>query len=628
MIKPGKPLSKKTQQYKNQIKTNKYSDLAGLAIIILLGIIIYSNSFGCSFHFDDFPNIVYNANIRDLLNVKAWWGARAIGFFTFSLNFHFNHYNIWGYHFVNLLIHLINALLVWWITLLIFSSPALKDQPISRGKKTIAILTALMFVSHPLATQSVTYIIQRFTSLVAMFYFLSMALYMQARLSDKGNIPKALLFTGSLISAILAMFTKENAFTLPFAIVLVELFILRTKKLYINFKDFRVILVLVAFLGLILIIPLNYSFSIFKPIPPSSVRPYTLTPINYFLTQFSVIVKYIQLLILPVNQNFDYNFPISGGFFEIRTLLSFLALSAFIVLAVYLFNRNRVISFCIAWFFLTLLIESSIIPINDVIFEHRTYLPSFGFFLILSSWIYLLLWEKQKYLAISIFIIIIGSYSYLTYERNKIWENDLTLWNDVVGKTENYARPFAIRGFAYGALGQWDNAIADYSRAIGINPTYTDAYSNRGVSYGKLGELDKAISDYSMVIRIDPRFADAYINRGVTYCNRGKWEKAISDLSKAIELKPASTEAYANRGIAWCSLGLWDKGLADYSSAIAIDPKYTDAWFNRGNTYARLGQWENAISDYSRVIEIEPNLNEAYTYRDIAYRNLRSAKGQ
>ena len=247
--------------------------------------------------------------------------------------------------------------------------------------------------------------------MVTMFYLLSLALYVKARLSNKGNISKTLLFTGSLISAVLAMLTKENAFTLPFAIVLFEFFFLRTKKLSINFRDYRVILLMAAFLGMIIIIPLKFSFSIFKPIPPMLGHAYTVTPLNYLFTQFSVIVKYIQLLFLPINQNLDYDFPISNTFFEIRTLLSFLVLLSLIILAIFSFKRYRIISFGIFWFFLTLSIESSFIPINDVIFEHRTYLPSFGFFLILTSGIYFLLWNKHKYLAISIFVIIIGSNS-------------------------------------------------------------------------------------------------------------------------------------------------------------------------------------------------------------------------
>ena len=236
---------KKLTPPKRPDKRKSYFDLVGLAIIILLGILIYSNSFGCSFHFDDFPNIIENTKIRNLTDIKAWWHfypSRHVSIFSFVLNYHFFKLDVRYWHLVNLVIHLINTCLVWYLTLLIFSSPFIKNHEIARQKKVLAFFTALLFVSHPLATQSVTYIVQREASMVAMFYFLSIAFYMKARLSGNGNVSNYLLFTGSFISAVLAMFTKENAFTLPFAIVLIEIFFLRTKKLTINFKDVRVLL--------------------------------------------------------------------------------------------------------------------------------------------------------------------------------------------------------------------------------------------------------------------------------------------------------------------------------------------------------------------------------------------------
>src|ERR1035438_6596834 len=206
-------LQKKSIPGKN-IQPVKKSDLTryyypgGIFIIILLGVIIYSNSFYCSFHFDDYRNIVENTSIRDLADIKAWMNffpTRPVGVFTFAVNYHFSQLNIWPYHFVNLVIHLINSCLTGWLTLLIFSSPALKDHPVTRYKYGIAFFTALLFVSHPLATQSVTYIVQRMAALVALFYLLSLALYMKARLSTGRNSIKYLFFAGSFLSLLLAL---------------------------------------------------------------------------------------------------------------------------------------------------------------------------------------------------------------------------------------------------------------------------------------------------------------------------------------------------------------------------------------------------------------------------------------
>ena len=374
-----------------QFETNKYFNVVGSAIIILLGILIYSNTFTCSFHFDDIIRIVDNTSIRQLWDIKTWWNyypTRPVGIFTFVLNYHFNQLDVRYWHLVNLIIHLMNACLIWWLTILICSAPVLKNDPITRRKNVFAFFVALLFVSHPLATQSVTYIVQRFASLAAMFYLLSIALYMKARIGNNNKRNKCLLLAGCVFFGVLAMLTKENAFTLPFALVIVENFFIRTGKFNINFKKPRVILILTIFLSIIIPIFIFLSSKILRPIVPINGTLYTITPVNYFFTQFSVIVKYIQLLFLPLNQNVDYDFPISDNFFEIRTFLSFLLLLSLVILAVLSFKRYRIISFGIFWFFLTLSVESSFIPISDLIFEHRTYLPSFGFFLILYSGLY------------------------------------------------------------------------------------------------------------------------------------------------------------------------------------------------------------------------------------------------
>jgi protein O-mannosyl-transferase len=622
---PKKDYPRKGSPVKQQIKTHRYYDLLGLGVIILLGIIIYSNSFGCSFHFDDIYDIVNNTKIRNLSDVKTWWNvspARPLGIFTFVLNYHYNKLDVWYYHLVNLVIHLVNACLVWWLTRIIFSSPVIKELPIARQKKVIALFTALLFVSHPLATQSVTYIVQRLASLVAMFYLFSMVLYLKARLSEGSKTSKYLLFAASFISAVAAMLTKENAFTLPFAILLAELFFLKTKKLSVNLRDWRVILLIVTFVGLILIIPLKFSFSIFNPIPPTQGHDYTVTPPNYLLTEFSVIVKYIQLLFLPINQRLDYDFPLSNNFFEIRTLLGFLVIAALVFLAIILYKKYRIISFGICWFFLTLAIESSIIPIPNVIFEHRTYLPSFGFFLILSSGICILFWNKYKYLAVGILVIIVLSNSWLTYERNKVWKDDISLCSDNISKAPDIVRPYLNRGFAYLDLGQWDKAIADFTSAIRINPAFADNYCIRGAAYVNIGERDKAIADFSRAIGINPKFAEAYYNRGVTYKDLSQWDKAIADFSATININPKFTEAYFNRGIAYANIGQWDFAITDYSTTVALKPDYTEAYYNRNVVYQGLKKFDDAINDCSKAITIDPNFVNAYYSRGIAYSGL------
>ncbi len=603
-----------------------YYDVAGFIILTVLGIVIYSNSFNCSFHFDDLLRIVDNVKIRDISNVSAWWNyypTRPLGTLSFVLNYHFFQLDVWYWHLINLIIHLINTILVWWLTYFIFCTPALKELSIARDKKVIAFFTALLFVSHPAATQSVTYIVQRLASMTALFYLLTLVIYIKARLSAKGDRYKALLISVSFITAAIAMMIKENAFTLPFVILLVEIFFMQTKKIRINFKDYRVILLVMLFLCAIVIIPLRLSLNILKPIPASYMNTTTITPLNYLLTQFSVIVKYIQLLILPINQNLDYDFPVSTGFFQPGTILCFLVLVSLILAAIFSYRKYRVISFGISWFFLTLMIESSFIPIRDVIFEHRTYLPSVGFFLVLSTGIYLLLWKRYKIPAILVFIVIAGSNSYLTYERNKIWKNDLTLWTDVVEKSPNKARALYNLGLVYDYLGQWDRSIELYSKAIVSYPEDRDAYINRGVALGNEEKWNNAISDYSKAIDLDPRLAKSFINRGIAYSKLGQWTNTLKDESTALEIDPKNVVAFYNRGIAYGNCGQWNNAISDQTEAINIDPKYTDAYNYRGIAFGNTRQWDKAINDFTKTIEINPASADAYYNRGNSYYSLR-----
>ena len=626
-----KTVVKKSSPPEKQLFSKRTADLLGLMVILILGIIVYSNSFYCSFHFDDFQNIVENTKIQNLSDVNAWWNfvpSRPVGNLTFALNYHFAKLSLPYWHLVNLLIHLINACLVWALTRLLFSTSSLKDKPVSKHKNTIALFTALLFVSHPLATQSVTYIVQRLASLAALFYLLSLVLYISARLSDKGKVPKWLMYSGAAFSALLAMMTKENAFTLPFAILLAEFVLIRKKKLNINFKDYRIYLLLAGLGGLILFVFSKFSLSIFDPILPEQGHTYTVTPYNYLLTQFSVIIKYIQLLILPVNQMLDYDFPLSNHFFSVKTLLSFLFLLSMFILAIFLYKRHRIVSFGIFWFFLTLSVEASFIPIPNVIFEHRTYLPSVGFFLILSSVAYLLFRGKYQYLATGILLVIILSNSFLTYERNKVWKDEFTLCNDNIKKAPNSARAVSSRGDIYAERGQYDNAIADYAHAIAISPNFKEVYSNRGTVYSVLQQWDNAIADFSKAISIDPEYAKAYAGRGIAFSHLMKWEQALSDFSKEISLSPEIAVGYYNRGNAYCNMSQWEKAIRDYSKCIELGSKDKRVYVYRGIAYSNLMQSDKAMADYKKALEIDPGYELANMQMEALQKSIQEEKKQ
>jgi protein O-mannosyl-transferase len=187
-------------------------------LIILLGLMIYSNTFHVPFQFDDLPVIKQSASLPETFSLSAFLeGNRSIGYLSFALNYAVHGLSVEGYHFVNIAIHLTNALLLYILVIVSFITPVLRDTVPKDRERAIALVSSLLFVCHPVQTQAVTYIVQRFTSLAAMFYLLSLILYVKAR-----TLSRPAIYVLSLLCAVLAMKTKEIAFTLPFVIALYE----------------------------------------------------------------------------------------------------------------------------------------------------------------------------------------------------------------------------------------------------------------------------------------------------------------------------------------------------------------------------------------------------------------------
>lgn len=558
--------------------------VAALSVVVLVGVLAYSNTFSVPFHFDDETSIVNNFAIRNIRNLQNIWNVcptRFITYLSLALNYHYNQLNVWGYHAFNLAAHIGSAILLYWFILLTFSTPMMKGQRITRSTRLVAFFAGLIFAVHPVQTQAVTYIIQRATSLAAFFYLASLSLYAKSRLLREGNMARGrwvAYYLGSLLTAVIAMFTKEITITLPLMIGCFELSFFRTRNRRFNWRYPW------PFLSLLLIVPLTRIFS--KAVNFGEIRSIAnfapnISPWHYLLTQFRVMVTYIRLAFLPLNQNLDYDYPIATTIFSLPVLASLLFLVTVIIVAFRLLRNHRLVSFGIFFFFLTLLPESSIIPILDVIYEHRLYLAMAGFSLFLVSGIYYLLENKNLKLTVIALLIISASYAVLAYRRNSVWKDEFSLWNDTVHKSPNIARPYNNRGISYAQKGKLDQAISDLNKAIELNPDYAAAYNSRGVSYAQKGKLDQAISDLSKAIELHPDYDQAYYNRGVSYNEKGDLNQAVSDYNKAIELNPDYDAAYNNRAVTYFLLREYAKAWDDVHKAESlgykVSPKFLDS---------------------------------------------------
>jgi len=368
---------------------NSFTHFKRIMLISLLTFIVYSNSFNSAFHFDDFSSIITYPYIKSVHNIPYFFyykGApltgRPVTMTTFAVNYWIGGLRPSSYHHVNFFIHLANAILVYILLLL-----TLKDR-VGRYME-ISLIASLIFAVHPIQTQAVTYIVQRAEILSAFFCLISIVLF-------KAGFDKRLKWIywgGAIFAAVLAMGSKEIAVTLPVIILLYDFFFIAdgdikalSKRWAIHIMFFLTLVLLVYFMGVSQFTGFIVASGV-KPPPTSSVYVDTssISRYEYLLTQFRVIWTYIRLLILPVNQNVDYNYHLSHGLLTpITTLFGGIGIIALLTSAVLFFKRMRLISFFIIWFFLILAPTSSVAVLPDVIFEHRLYLASAGCFVIFT----------------------------------------------------------------------------------------------------------------------------------------------------------------------------------------------------------------------------------------------------
>ena len=579
----------------------QYSFVVVIFLISITTLIIYSNTFTSPFHFDDIPNIVDDNKIRDLSNFLDFTGTRYIGDLTFALNYHLGRLNVFGYHLVNTAIHILNGILVWWLVVLTLRVPMIERFGLDANiKGFIAMASSMIFTVHPIQTQAVTYIVQRYTSLAAFFYLLSIVLFVRWRLSSSGGT-RVFFYLFSILSAVLAMKTKEISFTLPFVILLCEYSFFRERR--------KIPYHLIPILLTLVIIPVTL-IGLDKPIGDMlgelravSQETEKISRGDYLLTQFRVIVTYIRLLFLPVNQNLDYDYPIYYSLFTPGVFLSFLFLLSVSCLAIWFIVRSRrygnayllLSSFGILWFIITLSVESSLIPIKDVIFEHRLYLPGVGLAMAFSSAVAWGIEYTRKRLSLNfssilviILIILILPLSVAAYHRNQVWKDEVALWTDVVKKSPDKARGYDNLGVAYYQQGQINEAIKEYKTAIRLDPNSHDAHYDLAVAYNKQGRLDDAVEEFNAALRLKPNIAEIHYNLGLVYSRHGRIDEAIKAYTEALRLKPDHAGIHHDLGVAHARQGRIREAIGEFKTAVRLKPDFAEARNNLALLYKVL----------------------------------------
>ncbi|MGA1868198.1 MAG: tetratricopeptide repeat protein [bacterium] len=610
-----------------------------ILLIIYFAFLAYSNSFMASFQCDDFYMIVRNKSVKnfDLATMWKQYAGRIIPFLTFSINYYWGGLNVIGYHIFNFIVHVLVAINVFWLVLLLYKTPALQEDPICAfDKKAVLIsaaLVSIIFVTHPIQTQAVTYIWQRCTSLSALFYLLSMNLFLKGELYFIEKRRSWLFFSSlSLCSGILACFTKPNAFTLPFMIFILWALFLKVKDHTLNQAMKR----LVWWVPVLLIVPMTmllHRSQELIDIQSGAGGGIKLSILEYFYTQLNVVWTYVGLLILPIFQKVDYNFPISLSLFELRTLFSLLFHCSLGYIALHFRKKRPLLSFCIIFFYLTLAVESSFVPLMDVIFEHRLYLPSVGAS-IAFSWIVVnqvlkhtskAFFEHLKGEKLLVIIILLGFICYpliyLTNRRNEVWSTQISLWEDNVLKTPHKARPYYMLGYAYDGIGDIDNALYNFKKAEELGFRGYQLQLKMGNIYEKLRLFDKALLKFREAEERGYEGYKAKLKIGAIYEKMKLWDNALLCFKKAIEFGYQGHDAQLKIGIIYGKLGKFRESIEIMEGLKEELPEDYSLFLCLGSSYANEGEISKAIHYYNKAMSLSENNFEAHLLCAKAYCN-------
>lgn len=440
---------------------------------------IYLGALRGDFHYDDSITVLENPHLEHWRTFVGHLDhmVRPVLYATFLFDRSLYGTNPAGYHLLNLLLHLGSGLLIYRIL----------SRAVTEETRLVPFLTALLFLIHPITTETVTYISGRASGLMAFFYLFAFFLYIKVSEHSDAVTLRWLYLSGSVLSLVLSLGSKETAVTFPFALLLWDLFIRRHRGSSLRTT------ILSGHLPFWIVLLLAAIWAVAHPRYTALAQfSFTLRPFwDNALSELHAMAYALLLFFTPWNQSFDHDLP--EFHFLSQWPLPFDLLLLFGTATGVLLVRRRfpLVAFGLGWFFIQLL-PISLIPRNDLLSERNLYLPSIGLLLalvILSSrfmqWLTTIFPKPRlvQFVSTGLAVTLILVLCLLTYQRNQLYQDRLLLWSDAVLKSPNKARPHNNLGYAYALHGDWDRAIEEFRTAARLDPDYILAQQNLRDAY-------------------------------------------------------------------------------------------------------------------------------------------------
>ena len=545
---------------------DRHFAVAVVALVLVIGL-AHAGNLGNGFHYDDGHSVVRNPHIhtldlpRFLLDSRTFSERpedamyRPLVVSSLATNFLLGGLDPWGYHLFNLAVHCLAATVVCVL---------LRAMGLS---KVVSLSGALLFGLHPAQSEVVNYVSARSESLAALFYLCSFALYASADSRGSARTRSRILYAGSLLAFALALLSKAVAMSLPLMLLFYSCYRCdpdRGSKAHFA----RALPGLLPYWTMAGAYALLYRSILLQ----AGQGLYQVRdPLSQLATQGKAIVHYLKLVTLPVSMSVHPQFSESAGLLDGPPWSACLMGASLAAGALALRRRNSLVLFGAIWFFVALLPVLAI-PLNILVNDHRLYLALVGPVVALSS---LLERVPRRW---PVFCFLAGLFAVLTYQRNGVWRDEITLWADA-----------ATRG-----------------------PAMPAAHYNLAYALHQDGELGRAMQAYQAATRLDPSYVRAHVNLGALYRQTGATRDALEVLQRAVELDPRSVEALNNLGLAHADGGACDMAISAYEEALSVDGEVAEVWLNLGMAYREKGLVDLAFQCLSRAIQLDPGMKDRY----------------
>ena len=600
-----------------------------ILLLLVITIIVFSPALKNGFNYDDDIYLKENRFIKSfsLYNVEKLFTSFFAGNYqplsvaTYLFEYKFFGLNPQPYHFTNIILHLLNCLLVFWLFYLI------------SGRSLRAWIVAILFAIHPLRVESVAWISER-KDVVYAFFFLCACIAYLYYLKDK---EKKKFYSLALLMFVFSLLSKPMAITLPLVLFVFDYFLGRkfSKNLYLDKLPFFILSLLFG------------AVTLFSQYSGGGIRQENLFAFwDKIMNAGYAVVFYLNKIFLPSGLLCLYPLPDKTA--KLVSLLLLAILSGSAVIYFKKTHSKKMIFGCV-FFLVTLLPVLQFIPLGSTLVSDRyTYIPALGIFYLISEAIIWLFEVRVKYakvlriLLVSALITAMGILSYLTYNRCKVWRDGITLWSDVLKKYPGFVTALNNRGYLFAMNKEYDLALADLKKAASIKSGYKEsrnAYLSLANLYRQAGKNPEAIallqdalnkfpndaeiffnlgilynftdkqaaaSYYKKTITLNPFHAMAYYNLGVLYIGLSDTQGAISMLKKTIEINPDFTAAYAQLAILYNDPAKKEELVSLYKQAIKRNLDFFDAYYYIGNLYQESSREKEAVLLYKRAIQINP----------------------